>query len=95
MHDSSTSNWVGCNSLAYVTIKCCLGLKEGHGYDFNCFLLPPKGAVFLVCSVVQSVYWTGVGPYTVEHDFSSCLVVFSPAEEENKHNIVRIFSQNR
>ena len=45
------SNWVGCDSLAYVIVKCCLGLKEGRSYDLNCFLLAPKGAVFAtVCN---------------------------------------------
>ena len=35
---------MGCDSLAYVILKRCLGLKEGRVYDFNCLLLVPKGA---------------------------------------------------
>ena len=37
---------MGCNSLAFVILKSCLGLKEGRGYNFYCFLLAPKGAIF-------------------------------------------------
>ena len=32
----------------------------------------------LLCAEVQSVYWTQVGPYSFEHNFSSCLAVLSP-----------------
>ena len=37
---------MGCNSMAFVILKRCLGLKEGRDYYFYCFLLAPKQAVF-------------------------------------------------
>ena len=112
MRDFSTSNRVRCNSLAYVILKRCLGLKEGRGYDFNCFLLAPKGAVFATvrsvakCSLdaswsiqlPRSLAWkiTFLSTGKYRDPWCTALVarVLEP-EEENKHNDVRIFPNNR